>query len=89
MATELKKQKPLGTASVGEHWGVPSAPPALAGVPHSHGRGFLRVVPRGADDGKAVLQGQRGARVTPAHPERVGARWGHKDACDVPALPSP
>lgn len=60
MATELKKQKPLGTRDMGHRWrGWP-----WVGVPalslYSHGRGLLGVVAWGADDGKAILGDREG-----------------------------
>lgn len=44
---------------------LPAPCPPVAS--HSHGRGLLCVVSRGADDGEAVLRGQRGTRVACAH----------------------
>lgn len=78
MATELKKQKPLGTRDMGHRWrGWP-----WVGVPalslYSHGRGLLGVVAWGADDGEAILgdrEGHRGTWVALGHNRDGGHAW--------------
>lgn len=73
MATELKKQKPLGGA-----WSVLGGIPDVSTPPpvslHSHGRGLLSVVPRRADDSEAVLRGHSDTRVTHAVRDRCVVR---------------